>query len=140
MRAIRDAGLDCTVFLMPVLPYLTDSRAHLETALQQVSEAGGSAVMYSALHLRPGAREWFTAWLEREHPELMPRYRVMYSRSDYAPKEYRQWLAAKVKPLIRRYGLERGTLNQSMRSLRTPRSGSLIAEELPPGAAQPTLF
>jgi DNA repair photolyase len=140
VRAIRDAGLECTVFMMPILPYLTDTRAHLELALEQVSEAGGSAVMYSALHLRPGAREWFMAWLEREHPELVPRYRAMYSRSAYAPKEYRQWLAAKIKPIIRRYGLERGTMNPTTRSLRTSRTGSLIAEELPPGAAQPTLF
>ena len=79
-------------------------------------------------------------WLELEHPELVPRYSSMYSRSAYAPKEYRQWLAAKVKPLIRRYGLERGSMNPTTRSLRTPRTGSLIAEELPPGAAQPTLF
>lgn len=142
VRAIREAGLECTVFMMPILPYLTDSRAHLEEAFQNVKDAGGSAVMYSALHLRPGAREWFMAWLEREHPELVPRYRAMYGRSAYAPKEYRQWLAAKVKPMIRRYGLERhrSSSGVEMRSLHTPRTGSLIAEELPPGAAQPTLF
>jgi DNA repair photolyase len=140
VKAIRDAGLDCTVFMMPILPYLTDTRAHLDEALRAVSEAGGSAVMYSALHLRPGAKEWFMVWLEREHPELMPRYLAMYGRSAYAPKEYRQWLAAKIKPLIRRYGLEPGTVNPTTRSLRSPRFGSLIAEELPPGAAQPTLF
>jgi len=140
VRAIRDAGLDCTVFMMPILPYLTDTRAHLDDALRSIRDAGGSAVMYSALHLRPGAKEWFMAWLEREHPELLPRYRAMYGGGAYAPKAYRQWLAAKIRPLIRQYGLERGTMNPTTRSLRTPRFGSLIAEELPPGAAQPTLF
>src|SRR5450432_3360798 len=33
VKAARDAGLPCAVFLMPVLPFLTDSRAHLEAAL-----------------------------------------------------------------------------------------------------------
>ena len=140
VRAIREAGLDCTVFMMPILPYLTDTRAHLEAAVRQVKDAGGSSIMYSALHLRPGAREWFMEWLEREHPDLVPRYRAMYGRSAYAPKEYRQWLAAKIKPIIRMQGLERGVMNATTRTLRTPRTGSLIAEELPPGAAQPTLF
>ena len=64
----------------------------------------------------------------------------MYGRSAYAPKDYRRWLAAKIKPIIRMHGLERGVMNATTRSLRTPRTGSLIAEELPPGAAQPTLF
>src|SRR5690606_7752884 len=30
VRAVREAGLPCSVFLMPVLPFLTDSREHLE--------------------------------------------------------------------------------------------------------------
>ena len=29
------------------------------------------AVLYTALHLRPGAKQWFLHWLEREHPELV---------------------------------------------------------------------
>ena len=140
VRAIREAGLECTVFMMPILPYLTDTRAHLEEALRAVKAAGGSAVMYSALHLRPGAREWFMAWLQREHPQLVPRYVAMYGRSAYAPQDYRRWLAAKIKPMISAHGLERGTMNPSTRTLRTRRTGSLIAEELPPGAAAPTLF
>ena len=41
------------------------------------------------LHLRPGAREWFLAWLAREHPELVPRYRQLYARGAYVPAEYR---------------------------------------------------
>ena len=28
----------------------------------------------SSLHLRPGAREWYAAWLARHHPELVERY------------------------------------------------------------------
>jgi DNA repair photolyase len=140
VRAIRDAGLECTVFLMPVLPYLTDSREHLERALAQVREAGASSVVYSALHLRPGAREWFMAWLEREHPDLVGRYRTMYAHSAYAPQAYRAWLAAKIKPIIRRNGLERGTTKAPARGPEARQGGSLIAEELPNGTPQPTLF
>jgi len=140
VRAIRDAGLDCTVFVMPILPFLTDSREHLDRALSQIRDSGATSVMYSPLHLRPGAKEWFMLWLEREHPELVVRYRDMYARSAYAPKAYRQWLAAKVKPLVRQYGLERGRMNPRTRRPVEFAGGSLIAEELPPGAASPTLF
>jgi DNA repair photolyase len=143
VRAIREHGLDVAVFMMPVLPFLTDSTAHLDLALQQIRDAGGTSVLYSSLHLRPGAREWYLQWVAREHPDLADRYAALYSKGAYPPKEYRQWLAAKMKPLIRRYGLERGTMNPTTGSLRRQalgREGSLIAEELPKSFPQPMLF
>jgi hypothetical protein len=60
-----------------------------------------------ALHLRPGAREWFLGWLGREHPELVARYRELYGRGAYVPAEYRGWLARRVAPLLARHGLDR---------------------------------
>jgi DNA repair photolyase len=133
---VKEAGLNVSVFLMPVLPYLTDSIAHLESALSQIRDAGADSVAYSALHLRPGAREWFWAWLEREHPELVPRYREVYGDGSYAAKEYRAWLAERIRPLLRRYGLERQPRID-------PATGVVRAAELPAHAAagiQPTLF
>ena len=162
VTAVRDHGLDCAVFLMPILPYLTDTRAHLDEALRQAKAAGATSVLYSALHLKPGVKEWFYLWLERAHPELVPSYRKLYSGGTYAPKGYRQWLAAKIKPLIRAHGLERGyedPLTGGVRSTalgttrdadgerrRTAVTGRANPNELAPGAAlsameaQPTLF
>ncbi|KRE25915.1 intein-containing Rv2578c family radical SAM protein [Agromyces sp. Soil535] len=109
VTAVREAGLECSVFLMPILPYLTDTRAHLDEALGQAKAAGASSVLYTALHLKPGVKEWFMQWLEREHPELVPKYRSMYyGNNAYAPKAYRRWLDERMRPLIRKHGLERG--------------------------------
>lgn len=47
-------------------------------------------------------------WLEREHPELLPKYRAMYGSQSYAPVGYRKWLAARMKPLIAAHGLRTG--------------------------------
>jgi DNA repair photolyase len=109
VTAVREAGLDCAVFLMPILPYLTDSRAHLDEALRRAKAAGATSVLYTALHLRPGVKPWFMQWLEREHPELVPKYRSMYyGNNAYAPKDYRRWLGERMRPLIRAHGLEQG--------------------------------
>ena len=106
VRAAADLGLPVSVFLMPILPYLTDTRDHLERAARAVRDAGGARAIYTALHLRPGVKEWFMQWLEREHPDLVPKYRAMYGRGAYAPKEYREWLGKKVRPILRAYGLD----------------------------------
>ena len=107
VRAISDAGLPCGVFLAPVLPGLTDDRQHLAAAIGAIAEAGATGVTVLPLHLRPGAREWFTSWLTREHPGLVGRYRQLYGRGAYVPAEYRSWLAGRVAPLLARHGLDR---------------------------------
>jgi DNA repair photolyase len=109
VTAVREAGLGCAVFLMPILPYLTDTRAHLDEALRQAKAAGATSVLYTALHLRGGVKPWFMQWLEHSHPELVPTYRSMYyGNNAYAPKAYRAWLSQRIRPLIREHGLERG--------------------------------
>jgi DNA repair photolyase len=107
VTAITDAGLSCGVFLAPVLPGLTDGVAELDAALAAIADAGATGVTVIPLHLRPGAREWFMAWLARTHPELVPRYEQLYARRAYVPADYRTWLAQRVAPLLAAHGLDR---------------------------------
>jgi DNA repair photolyase len=107
VRAITDAGLPCGVFMAPVLPGLTDGKVELDAALAAIAATGATGVTVIPLHLRPGAREWFMAWLARAHPELVPRYRQLYARGAYLPAEYRTWLSQRVAPLLARHGLDR---------------------------------
>jgi DNA repair photolyase len=107
LRAITDAGLTCGVFMAPVLPGLTDGIAELDSAIGAIAGAGATGVTVIPLHLRPGAREWFMAWLVGAHPELVPRYDQLYARRAYVPAEYRTWLARRVAPLLAKHGLDR---------------------------------
>ena len=107
VRTLTDAGLPCGVFLAPVLPGLTDDEPSLDAALGAIAAAGATGVTVIPLHLRPGAREWFMAWLRTAHPELVPRYERMYARRAYVSAEYRTWLAQRVAPLLARHGLDR---------------------------------
>jgi DNA repair photolyase len=107
VRALTDAGLPCGVFLAPVLPGLTDGTADLDAALGAIAAAGATGVTVIPLHLRPGAREWFMAWLAREQLALVPRYEQLYARRAYVPAEYRTWLARRVAPLLAAHGLDR---------------------------------
>jgi hypothetical protein len=59
------------------------------------------------LHLRPGAREWYAAWLAREHPKLVNRYRSLYRSGSYLPKEHQREIVARVSQAARRHGLVR---------------------------------
>ncbi|WNM26162.1 Rv2578c family radical SAM protein [Demequina capsici] len=113
VTAAAEAGFDVAVFMMPVLPYLTDDTEHLDAALARIKAAGATSVTYSALHLRPGVKEWYARWLNTFRPELTPRYRALYGDGSYAPKRYRQELAARIKPLIRAHGLDRAAVDHN---------------------------
>ena len=107
VRRITDAGLECGVMVAPVLPLLTDSAEALDAVFGRIAAAGATGATVLALHLRHGTREWFLQWLEREHPELVEQYAQLYRRGAYVDKEYRDRLAARVRPLLRRHGLDR---------------------------------
>ncbi|WP_448072635.1 Rv2578c family radical SAM protein [Georgenia yuyongxinii] len=107
VRAVSDAGLECSVLAMPILPWLTDSEEQLDALYAALAAAGAADVTTGALHLRPGAREWFLAWLAREYPELVPRYRRLYGRGSYAPADYRTWLGERSGRARRRHGFDK---------------------------------
>ncbi|MBW9095548.1 Rv2578c family radical SAM protein [Microbacterium jejuense] len=107
VRAATEAGFRVTVFLMPIIPHLTDSIAAIDHALARIKAAGAVRVVYGALHLRPGAKQWFLQWLAERHPELVSSYRGLYpGATANAPKAYRAWLAKRVRPLLRVHGLD----------------------------------
>ncbi len=134
VAAARDRGLDCTVFMMPVLPFLTDTRDHLDTAMAMISASGARRVLHSTLYLKPGTREWYFAWLERAHPDLVARYRALYANGVNAPKDYQAWLGRKVAVARRAHGLDTGATD--------PYTGAIFsrAARRPLQAAEPTLF
>jgi len=104
VRAVRAAGLPCGVMVAPVLPWLTDSRDHLRRLLDAIAEAGATGVTVLPLHLKPGTREWYLQWLEREHPRAVAGYGRVYARGTYALQAYRQWLWDRVEPLLAERG------------------------------------
>ena len=106
---LNDNGLPCGVLMGPVVPYLSDSPAQLDAAVRQIAEAGAAHVSPIVLHLRPGTREWFLGWLRTAHPELVGRYAALYGRGSYAPREYQEKIAARVRELAATYGVGRGS-------------------------------
>jgi DNA repair photolyase len=131
ISAIREAGLECHVMVAPVLPYLTDSVAHLDALLGQIAATGATGVTVFGLHLRGSTRGWFMDWLARSHPELVSSYRELYRRGAYLPSDYKKMLHDRAAPLIAKHGLARGR-----RSFRAVAAPAVDGAE----ALQPTLF
>jgi len=136
VRKITDAGLRCGVMVAPVQPCLTDGVDALDTLLGEIKAAGATGATVLALHLRPGAREWYRGWLAREHPDLVPRYDEIYASGSYANRRYRGWLARRVGPLVRKHGLHRSAGTRTGQDTAQPSPGRVPL----PAAEQLTLL
>ena len=119
-KTLNDAGLPCGILMAPVIPFLSDAPEQLEATVEQIAAAGATHVSPIALHLRPGAREWFMAWLGTHHPDLVPRYQRLYGRGAYPPKAYQQRIADDVRTFAQRYGIGRAEPGDSRRVGRRP--------------------
>jgi DNA repair photolyase len=109
VRALADAGFEVDVMVAPVIPYLTDSSAHLDELFAAIADAGARSVIAFPMHLRGSTRGWFLGWLAETHPALLRRYRQLYGRGAYVTPEYSRWLRGRIDPLLERHRLARET-------------------------------
>lgn len=105
VRTLGEHGIGCGVLMAPVIPFLSDQPAQLRATVRAIAAAGATSVTPLVLHLRPGAREWFMAWLNREHPYLVRRYERLYADGSYAPKWYQRRITRQVHELAQEYGI-----------------------------------
>jgi DNA repair photolyase len=105
VRTLAEHGIGCGVLMAPVIPFLSDEPTQLRATVRAIAAAGTTSVTPLVLHLRPGAREWFMAWLSRHHPHLVRRYERLYADGSYAPKWYQRRITRQVHELAQEYGI-----------------------------------
>jgi DNA repair photolyase len=106
VKRLNSAGVPTGVLVAPILPGISDSPEQLREVVRAAADAGARHVSPITLHLRPGVKEEFMPWLEREYPELVEGYRRMY-RGSNAPKATQRAIAERVGAAKRRHPLPR---------------------------------
>jgi len=105
MRTLADAAVATRLFIMPILPGLTDHEANLKTLLAAARDAGASEAESNVLFLRSGTRETFMRFLAIEFPRLVPEYERLYRGSAYARPNYVREVEQRVRRLAAEAGL-----------------------------------
>jgi DNA repair photolyase len=105
VRELRGAGIAAGVFAMPILPGITDSETNLDALARAARDASAQWFAGNVLFLMPSSRKQFLPFLDRKFPKLARQYRDWYSRSGYAPENYRREISTRVRTLRSKYGL-----------------------------------
>lgn len=84
IKKFKDAGIPVGMFLMPVIPYLTDSESAMEASLVAAKTAGVEYVIFSGMTLKTGRqKDYFMNWLNQEFPALMCHYAPLYKNNKW---------------------------------------------------------
>ncbi|MEU8237067.1 intein-containing Rv2578c family radical SAM protein [Actinoplanes missouriensis] len=130
IRRLTDAGFSIGVLMAPILPGLTDTEESIDETVAAIAASGATSVAPLPLHLRPGAREWYAAWIAREHPHLLPRYRELFGKGSYSRRAYQDEVTARVRMAARRHGLHRPDTTQARRLTEPAQADSAQARRL----------
>ena len=117
MRALSGDGLRVRLFLMPVLPLLTDGEAGLRELLGASLAAGAREAVSQTLFLRTEMTwRFFLDFVGREFPWAVARYRALYPAPGNAPRPYREEIDRRVARLAREVGFPTRTREERVRA------------------------
>ncbi len=102
LKLLVDAGIEAGVAMAPVLPGLSDAPHQLEATVAAAAEAGACFLWANVVYLKPGTKEHFFRFLERDYPRLVPRYTQMFPGA-YAPATVKALVQGTVGDLRRRW-------------------------------------
>ncbi len=107
LRAVRelvDAGVRAGVLMNPIVPGISSKPALLEKTMKAAADHGACFVGTNVMFLEGGTREHFMRWLAEYHPELVGRYRTLYTKK-YATEKYRKSVSTTIARLRDKYAV-----------------------------------
>ncbi len=84
LAEFKKEGLACGIFLMPVIPFITDKPELIEEVVEKAKEVGIDFIIFGGMTLKQGRQEeYFFACLEKYYPGLIPHYKAIYPGSKW---------------------------------------------------------
>jgi len=75
----KEKGFACGMFLMPVIPFITDTKEILGRTIQDAKDIGVDFIIFSGMTLKDGKQKhYFLDTLQRYYPHLLPEYQMIY--------------------------------------------------------------
>jgi len=103
---VKKEGIACGLFLMPVIPFISDGPEIMEETIKQARLVGIDFIVFSGMTLKEGRqKDYFYAALKEHYPDLLPQYINIYRDNKWggATTAYYDSLERSFRSLARTY-------------------------------------
>jgi DNA repair photolyase len=102
----KDKGIACGMFLLPVIPFITDTKEVMEKTIQDAQDAGVDFIIFGGMTLKDGKqKEYFLNVLQQYYLKLILEYQMIYQGSKWgeAIPDYYSQLHQTFNTLMKQY-------------------------------------
>ena len=79
LSLFKSRGIACGMFLLPIIPFITDRLEVMEKTVRSAKEAGLDFIIFGGMTLKEGRqKDHFLSVLSRRYPELVEEYNRLY--------------------------------------------------------------
>jgi len=85
---LKENGFACGMFLIPIIPYITDSKEIIEESIKKAKKAGIDFIIFGGMTLKEGRqKKHFYSVLRKEYPDLVEKYDQTYKGNKWGAVE-----------------------------------------------------
>jgi DNA repair photolyase len=106
ITCFKNEGIACGMFLLPVIPFITDTSELMEETIGKASEAGLDFIIFGGMTLKEGRqKDIFYKILRSNYPKLMGEYENIYQKNKWgeAAGEYYDSINQTFNSIIKKY-------------------------------------
>jgi len=108
LASFKDEGIACGMFLLPVIPFITDKPELMEESVRKAHEIGLDFIIFGGMTLKEGRqKDYFFNNLKENYPELAVEYENIYKGNKWgnATAEYYGSIYQTFNIIVKRYGI-----------------------------------
>ena len=102
----KNEGIACGMFLLPVIPFITDTPELMEETIRKASEAGLDFIIFGGMTLKEGRqKDYFFKTLRNKYQKLMGEYENIYQKNKWgeAAEEYYNSINLTFNSIVKKY-------------------------------------
>jgi DNA repair photolyase len=106
----KNEGIACGMFLLPVIPFVTDTPELMEETIKRASEANLDFIIFGGMTLKEGRqKDYFFKTLRSKYPKLIGEYKNMYQKNKWeeAAGEYYNSINLTFNRIANRYKMSK---------------------------------
>jgi len=110
LAKFKKEGIACGMYLMPVIPFVTDTADIMEETISKAKEMELDFIVFGGMTLKEGRqKESFMKTLKENYPEFLPHYANIYLKSKWGEptQEYAQSINQTFNLLSKKYKIPR---------------------------------